>query len=206
MFNHELEQPEDQSGSQNKQVVERDANGSIVRIIGGARDVRYTHLNGKLLEMVQAIEMTSLNLGFVSSFFYRTTETGRSMVLELTGSDMSRDSKRLPIGFTFADVWIPVQLVEARPELLEESGGRVGVRPRVRDAYRQSYRLMRGPVFDMDTNSNFLEDGELAIVPDNDVSYFDEKGEEKYINLYDEEDSEHTAFVNEHFPKKIPWI
>jgi len=199
--------PEEFSGGQ---IVERNSQRLITRIRDNNRDTRYVYDGGKMVEKVQTLGMGSIDLGFVTSYFYQPTGTGREMIMEVTGTKVDRDKTPVPAaGFEYAAIWIPIQSSEARLEFAHLEDGRVDSKPVVLDAYRREYELMRGPVVDLETGEDFLAEGEAAIVfsGNGSTSHFDAVGTESVLPTLPHlrKDSPADAFIKKHFPKRIPW-
>ncbi len=206
----ESDHPRHQAENEGKQIIERNSQGLITRIQENTNETKYVYLKERLLEKVKNVGVGNMDLRFFTSYFYQTTESGREMVIEVTGTKINKDKRSLPISFDYAAVWIPAESDKAYVDLVNRSDGKIKSSPVVRDAYRKEYRLVHGPVVSIEADEEvliLLEKEESALMPDfmNKTSYFDSEGQETEIDLFDDGDSAHTAFIKEHFPQKIPW-
>lgn len=206
----ESDHPRHQAENEGKQIIERNSQGLITRIQENTNETKYMYLKDRLMEKVKNVGVGNMDLRFITSYFYQTTESGREMVIEVTGTKINKDKRSLPISFDYAAVWIPVESDKAYVDLVNRSDGKIKSSPVVRDAYRKEYRLVHGPVVSIEEDEEvqiLLGKEESALMPDfiNRASYFDSEGREIEIDLSEEVDISHKAFIEEHFPKKIRW-
>lgn len=209
MAMHEFDQPRQDTENADEQIIERNSQGLVTRIKENTTEIRFVYLGDKLLERVQSTSIGDYELKFATSYFHKTTETGREMVLEIAGAGVNRDSKTLPINFTYAAVWIPASSDEARIGVVNENDRKVKANPVVCDAYRRECRLIQGPVTSLEAGEVTLLLGqeESALMPESydRVSYYDPDGQEIELDLDNESDNSHKLFIEEHFPQQIPW-